>query len=181
MWCCDNILVNNHWCPHSDKFLVGGFLQVTNDKCMVELSTQTRLITTITSDKCKKIFGILSVSRNWKKHEISCWNEECKRAKLRQIYMERVVQDAGEHWSMFAALPTELLVLIFSFLCSTRDKVKVRYVSHRLRSGIETSSLWRTFVWPYYDDREELHINNVLETCGKYVKKMALSWSRDTT
>jgi len=76
---------------------------------------------------------------------------------------------------MFAALPTELLVLIFSFLRSTRDKVKVRYVSHRLRSVIETSSLWRTFVWPYYDDREELHINNVLETCGKYVKKMALS------
>ena len=83
--------------------------------------------------------------------------------------MER---DTGEHSCKFLTLPTELLVIIISFLSSTRDKVKIRYVSHRLRSVIETPSLWRTFVWPYYDDREELCIKNVLKTCGKYVKKM---------
>ena len=81
-------------------------------------------------------------------------------------------EDNGEHLCKFLTLPTELLVIIFSFLPSTRDKVKIRYVSHRLRSVIETPSLWRTFMWPYYDDREELCINNVLKTCGKYVKKM---------
>jgi len=81
-------------------------------------------------------------------------------------------EGSGDNSCKFLSLPTELLVVILSFLPSTRDKVKIRYVSHRLRSVIETPSLWRTFVWPYYDDREELCINNVLEACGKDVKKM---------
>ena len=81
--------------------------------------------------------------------------------------------DVGERLSKLLTLPTELLVLIFSLLRSIRDKVKIRYISRRLRSVIETPSLWREFVWPYYDDREELCINNVLETCGEYVKRMS--------
>ena len=82
---------------------------------------------------------------------------------------ERDFGDSGQ----LLSLPTELLVLILSFLRSFRDKIKFRYVSRRLGSVIETPSLWREFVWPYYDDREEVCINNVLKTCGKYVKRMA--------
>ena len=39
-------------------------------------------------------------------------------------------------------LPNELLVYIFSFLPTTRDIVKLRYVSLKIRSISETPSLW---------------------------------------
>jgi len=89
--------------------------------------------------------------------------------------MQRLVEaeDVGEGLSKLLTLPTELLALIFSFVGTIRDKIKIRYVSRRLRSVMETPSLWREFVWPYYDDREELSINIVLRTCGKYVKRMS--------
>jgi len=93
-----------------------------------------------------------------------------------RLTMEGVVQENGgakKHSCKFLSLPTETLVLIFSFLRFTRDKVKIRYISQRLRSAVETPSLWRTFLWPYYDDREELSINSLLKVCGKYVRKMA--------
>lgn len=71
------------------------------------------------------------------------------------------------------ALPTELLVHIVSLLPSIRDRVKLRYVSHKLQSVVETPSLWREFEWLFYDDREEGCLNNVLKTCGKYVEHLS--------
>ena len=32
---------------------------------------------------------------------------------------------------------------------------------------------WCEFVLPYYDDREEMYVNNVLKSCGNYVKTIA--------
>jgi len=70
--------------------------------------------------------------------------------------------------------PTELLVYIFSFLHSVRDKLTLFYVSKRIRSVIEVPSLWREpFVWPYYESREEFCVNNLLKTCGRYVKTLS--------
>lgn len=66
-------------------------------------------------------------------------------------------------------LPVELLVYIVSFLTEIRDRVKLRYVSRKLRSISETSSLWRRLVWPYYDRLEERCLCNVLKACGKHV------------
>ena len=67
-------------------------------------------------------------------------------------------------------LPTELLVYIVSFL-TTRDKAKLQYVSRRLQSVIETSSLWKMpFVWPYYHIGDEDSVNNVLKMCGQHMK-----------
>ena len=71
------------------------------------------------------------------------------------------------------ALPTELLVYIFMFLPSTRDKVKMKYVSSRFQSVTEAPSLWSEFVWPYYDSREELGMNNLLKSCGRYMKTVS--------
>jgi len=69
------------------------------------------------------------------------------------------------------ALPTELLVCIISFLSSLRDRVKLRYVSRWLRCVIdEMPSLWKEFVWPYYDSREECSVKEVLRVCGQHVK-----------
>ena len=59
------------------------------------------------------------------------------------------------------SLPTELLVYIASFL-PTRDKAKLRYVSRRLQSVGDVSSLWSEFVWPQYDSREEVCVKNLL-------------------
>ena len=67
-------------------------------------------------------------------------------------------------------LPTELLVYIVSFL-SLRDRVKLRYVSRWLRCVIEgTPSLWKEFVWSYYDSREECSVKEVLKVCGQHIK-----------
>jgi len=67
-------------------------------------------------------------------------------------------------------LPTELLVYIASFLSTIREKAKLRYVSRRLRSVGEASSLWSEFVWPQYDSREELCVKNLLGVCAHHVK-----------
>ena len=58
-------------------------------------------------------------------------------------------------------LPNELLVRIFSFLPS-RDIVRLRYVSRKIKSISEIPSLWNTFLWPWYDQREERSLNGVL-------------------
>ena len=66
------------------------------------------------------------------------------------------------------ALPIELLVVIVKYL-SSRDRVKLQYVSQRLRIVSETPSPWREYVWDYYDTREELCVKNVLQRCGEYI------------
>ena len=71
------------------------------------------------------------------------------------------------------SLPTELLVHILSFLTSARDKVKLRYVSRRLRSVTDTPSLWREFMWPYYYGSDEGSVNNLLKVCGQHVKRLS--------
>ena len=76
-------------------------------------------------------------------------------------------------------LPTELLVYIISFLSSLRDRVKLRYVSRWLRIVIEeTPSLWKEFVWPYYNSREECSVKEVLKVCGQHIKILSFPNSR---
>jgi len=70
------------------------------------------------------------------------------------------------------SLPTELLVRIISLL-TARDKTKLLYVSNRLRSVIETPSLWREFVWPYYHTGDEGCVYNVLKVCGQHIKQLS--------
>ena len=72
----------------------------------------------------------------------------------------------------FLSLPTELIVIVISFL-SSRDRAKLRYVSQRLRNASETPSLWREFVWEYYDTSEELCVMNMLQRCGEHIKRLA--------
>ena len=81
-------------------------------------------------------------------------------------------------------LPPELLVYIISFLSSLHDRVKLRYVSRWLRYVIDhegTPSLWREFVWPYYDSSEECSVKEVLKVCGQYIKMSSFPYSRVTS
>ena len=83
---------------------------------------------------------------------------------------ESVVSETGP--TSILNLPVELLVYIIHFLPTVRDKVKLRYVSRTLRVASETPSLWREFVWPLYDRREERSAINVLKACGDYIKRL---------
>ena len=83
------------------------------------------------------------------------------------------VSDNKEPLTILLTLPTELLVYILMFLPTVRDKVKMKYVSHRLQSVIEVPSLWSEFVWPYYDSREERCVINLLKSCGGYMKTIS--------
>ena len=71
------------------------------------------------------------------------------------------------------SLPVEVLVYIASFLTDSRDKVKLRYVSRKLRSISVTPSLWRKFTWPYYDRLEERCLCNLLKACGKHIVQLS--------
>ena len=72
-----------------------------------------------------------------------------------------------------ADFPMELLVCIISFVTSARDRVKLRYVSQRLRAAVGTPLLWREFTWPHFDFREEQSIRNALKLCGRYVERLS--------
>ena len=66
----------------------------------------------------------------------------------------------------------DLLVSIISLL-PAHDKVKLRYVSRRLRSVSETPSLWRELVWRYSHTGDEGCVNNVLKVYGQHVKRLS--------
>ena len=69
-------------------------------------------------------------------------------------------------------LPNEVLVYIFSLLPTSRDIVRLRYVSRKIRSISKTSALWKNFLWPWYDSREERSVNEVLKVCGTHIKRL---------
>ena len=71
------------------------------------------------------------------------------------------------------SLPMDLLVYVASLL-PTRAKMKLRYVSRKLRSVSETPSLWRELiVWPHYHPGDEGCVNNVLKLYGQHVKRLS--------
>ena len=94
--------------------------------------------------------------------------------------MEQSVSDRSSKFQLneqrqytLVTLPIELLVFIFSFVTSPRDKVKLRYISQRVRAAVETPSLWRIFTWPLFDFREVRSIQSVFELCGRHVKQLS--------
>ena len=71
------------------------------------------------------------------------------------------------------SLPDEVLVKIISFLPGIRDRVKLRYVSRKLRSiSTESPSLWREFVW-FVNPRAEQCLHNVMKACGAHIKRLS--------
>ena len=96
--------------------------------------------------------------------------------------MERKTDDAQQPKQLLSGLddlPIELLVYIFSLLPTSRDIVRLRYVSRKMRSVSETSSLWRNFLWRWYDRREERSVNDVLKKCGTHIKQLAFPGNPD--
>ena len=70
-------------------------------------------------------------------------------------------------------LPVELIVIIISLL-SSRNIVKLYYVSKRLRTLTEVPSLWKKFVWPYYDLREQASVSEIWKVYGRHIRLLSL-------
>ena len=110
---------------------------------------------------------------------IVVYGTEKNHTEFRKHYFWRVKlcemeRTGGKDFSFnLALLPMEVLVYLFSFVTSARDKVKLRYVSQRLRTAAEAPSLWRDFTWSHYDSRETISIKNVLKLCGRYVQRLS--------
>ena len=96
-------------------------------------------------------------------------NEDSREVKRLRLDTEQ--RDIDDKPSILS-LPVELLVYVISLLPTTRDKVKLRYVSRALRTVSETPSLWSEFVWPLYQCREERSVIKVLKACGDYIKRL---------
>jgi len=87
--------------------------------------------------------------------------------------MDQKSSDRSHPLYTLVNFPMELLVCIITFLTSTRDRVKLRYVSQRIRAAVEVQSLWKEFIWPNYDFREENAINSVFKSCGRHVQRLS--------
>ena len=87
-------------------------------------------------------------------------------------FMEQSSRQRNQSLIGLEELPIELLVYIFSFLPTSRDIVRLRFVSRKIRSISEVPSLWNTFLWPWYDKREERSVNDVLKVCGTHVNQL---------
>ena len=84
-----------------------------------------------------------------------------------------------ESYVNLLTLPIELLVYIISFLSSLHDRVNLRYVSRWLRCVVEeTPSLWKEFVWPYYNSHGKCIVKALLKMCGKHVKVLSFPYCR---
>ena len=89
----------------------------------------------------------------------------------------RVDQDEDHETSIepfaFLSLPNEVLVKIIMFLPESRDRVKLRYVSRKLRSISETPSLWRDFVWTDYNLCEAKYLCDIMKVCGVHIRRLS--------
>ena len=73
--------------------------------------------------------------------------------------------------SSLSNLPTELLVEIFSYL-PLCDKMRMQHVSPRLKHIMEMPSLWKDFVWPYYEPLSVCSVSKILEAQGEHVRRI---------
>jgi len=88
-------------------------------------------------------------------------------------YVDFNGEETDKPLSKLLALPIELLVYMITFLTCARDMVKLRYVSRRMRSVSETPLLWRKFIWPHFDTREERCVYSALKSCGQFIRRLS--------
>jgi len=95
---------------------------------------------------------------------------------MEQVQGSDAIQERNRESASLLALPAEVLVYILSFLTSvSKELVKFRYVSRKLRSVCETPSLWRCFAWSKFNAKEERCVKNVLKGCGEHVRQFSFS------
>ena len=82
------------------------------------------------------------------------------------------VQDDSDYcWTSLVNLPTELLVIILSYL-PIRDIILMQFVSQRFKEISEVPLLWKRFIWPDYEPRHVCSVSKVLKGHGEHVRQM---------
>ena len=84
------------------------------------------------------------------------------------------VQDDRNYCTSLLILPTELLVMILSYL-SIHDIILMQFVSQRFKEISKTLSLWKKFVWPDYEPCHMCSMSKVLKTHGKHARQILFS------
>ena len=94
---------------------------------------------------------------------------------MTSLVMDDLVQLQGDsnYCTSLLILPTELLVMILSYL-SIQDIIKMQFVSQRFKEISETPLLWKKFVWPDCEPRHMCMVRKVLKTNGIHVRQIFL-------
>ena len=84
----------------------------------------------------------------------------------------KVQDDSDCCWtSLVVNLPTELLVIILSYL-SIRDIISMQFVSQRFKKISEIPLLWKKFIWPDYEPRHVCSVSKILKAHGEHVRQI---------
>ena len=84
----------------------------------------------------------------------------------------KVKDDSDCCWtSLVVNLPTELLVIILSYL-SIRDIISMQFVSQRFKKISEMPLLWKKFIWPDYEPHHVCSVSKVLKAHGEHVRQI---------
>ena len=94
---------------------------------------------------------------------------------MTSLVMDDFVQLQGDsnYCTSLLILPTELLVMILSYL-SIQDIIKMQFVSQRFREISETPSLWKKFVWPDCEPCHMCSVRKILKANGIHVRQIFL-------
>ena len=74
--------------------------------------------------------------------------------------------------SSLSNLPTELLVVIFSYLPLLDKMRRMQFVSPKFKHIMEVPSLWKNFVWPNYEPLQVCSVSKILKAQGEHVRKI---------
>ena len=85
--------------------------------------------------------------------------------------MDHVIDYSDYYWTSLVNLPTELLVMILSYL-PIRDIISMHFVSQRFKEISEAPSFWKKFVWPDYEPRHVRSMSKLLKVQGEHVRQL---------
>ena len=83
----------------------------------------------------------------------------------------KVQDDSGCCWTSLVNLPTELLIIILSYL-PIRDIISMQFVSQRFKEISEIPLLWKKCIWSDYEPRHVCSVSKVLKAHGEYVRRI---------
>ena len=83
----------------------------------------------------------------------------------------KVQDDSDCCWTSLVNLPTELLVIILSYL-PIRDIILMQFVSQKFKEISEIPLLWKRFIWPDCEPRHVCSVSKILKAHGEHVRQM---------
>ena len=83
----------------------------------------------------------------------------------------KVQDESTYYWTSLVNFPTELLVIILSYL-SIRDIILMQFVSQRFKEISEIPLLLKRFIWPDYEPRHVCSVSKVLKAHGEHMRQL---------